>query len=104
MENALVSAFSESGVMALVTYILLKYILSASDRRDKNYQELLESQTTQANLREERLFKQIEQAQAVYEEQVKANLQQTEVMKLIKDELSDNSKVLNKIVKIVEKQ
>ena len=104
MENALVSAFSESGVMALVTYILLKYILSASDRRDKNYQELLESQTTQANLRGERLFKQIEQAQSVYEEQVKANLQQTELMKLIKDELSDNSKVLNKIVKIVEKQ
>ena len=104
MENVLVSAFSESGVMALVTYILLKYILSASDRRDKNYQELLESQTTQANLREERLFKQIEQAQSVYEEQVKANLQQTELMKLIKDELSDNSKVLNKIVKIVEKQ
>lgn len=104
MENALVSAFSESGVTALVTYILLKYILSASDRRDKNYQELLESQTTQANLREERLFKQIEQAQSVYEEQVKANLQQTELMKLIKDELSDNSKVLNKIVKIVEKQ
>ena len=104
MENALVSAFSESGVMALVTYILLKYILSASDRRDKSYQELLESQTTQANLREERLFKQIEQAQSVYEEQAKANLQQTELMKLIKDELSDNSKVLNKIVKIVEKQ
>ena len=104
MENALVSAFSESGVMALVTYILLKYILSASDRRDKNYQELLESQTTQANFREERLFKQIEQAQSVYEEQVKANLQQTELMKLIKDELSDNSKVLNKIAKIVEKQ
>lgn len=104
MENALVSAFSESGVMALVTYILLKYILSASDRRDKNYQELLEAQTTQANLREERLFKQIEQAQSVYEEQVKANLQQTELIKLIKDELSDNSKVLNKIVKLVEKQ
>ena len=104
MENALVSAFSESGVMALVTYILLKYILSASDRRDKNYQELLESQTTHANLREERLFKQIEQAQFVYEEHVKANLQQTELIKLIKDELSDNSKVLNKIVKIVEKQ
>ena len=104
MENALVSAFSESGVMALVTYILLKYILSASDRRDKKYQELLEAQTTHANLREERLFKQIEQAQSVYEEQVKANLQQTELIKLIKDELSDNSKVLNKIVKIVEKQ
>ena len=60
MENALVSAFSESGVMALVTYILLKYIFSASDRRDKNYQELLESQTTQANLREERLRSKVE--------------------------------------------
>lgn len=104
MEDTVLKVFTENGVMALVTYILLKYILTASDRRDNNYQELLQTQTEQANIREERLYQQIERAQGIYEEQVKSNFEQTQLIGIIKAELSENSKVLDKIVKIVEKQ
>lgn len=102
MEDTILKVFTENGLMALVTYILLKYILSASDRRDKSYQELLDTQTKQSNLREERLYQQIERAQGIYEEQVRANYEQTQLIRLIKTELSENSKVLDKIVRIVE--
>lgn len=103
MEETIMGIVAQNGAVAVVAYILLKYILSASDRRDKSYLDLLASQTDHANTREERLYLQIEKAQAVYEEQLKANFQQTEIMSLIKAELFANSQVLAKIAQLVEK-
>lgn len=101
--DAIVKVFTENGLMAAVTYILLKYILSASDRRDKSYQELLEAQTSQSNMREERLYLQIDRAQEIYQEQIKANHEQTQIMALMRAEMAENSKLLQNISKFVTK-